>query len=1224
MDSLRAEPHIQSIAEIAYQKCFDAGAAGAVPSKQALVITGESGAGKTWNTKKALAYLAKVGKAESVGGKAPVTERMVNSNVILDAFGNSTMPRNDDSSRFGKLFQVFFDRKSRRVTGAMITPYLLEKGRVVRQAHRERNFHAFYALLAGADAGLQGKLHLLPREQYRFLNRFIPAPPEVPVPGKVYESDSVDDRLLYEVEDANRKTTDSSGAPLMDDAGNFNAINAQLIQAGFTTEERELVWEVISAVLLMGNLDVEGGDGSKNMDAPDAKIGNRELLAHIADLLHIPLAKLEAAFTKKTLHGKKVIVTPLNVKNAINAILTFATNIYNGLFVWLVGKISHELKENMSETKDASVAVLDIFGFEFTPVAQLKPPTLMNSFEQFAINACNERLQNHFVNCVLKSEQEVYKKELNGQTVNIDFEDNKATLCVIRKVGELLDDLTRRDREDDTDLALHAKLMREFDQGGSRASSGKASADADALLWMVDSKRGSTKGYHEKEGYGFHLKHYAADVIYDELGWLNKNKGKLSDDINEAFEASSKGGKPTEFPALFFQEWNAENSAKSTVASSFFSALDQLIHELGECHCQFVRCIKSNRAKVGELYEGALVLNQLRYTGMLDTLLIRRKGYPVRMLHAEWMDAYALLNRDSSASPDSLLSFIKTEAFYKASTKGADESIKIGKTMLLMRDGVARALEVARNIKTRESRITIQAAYFASENAKMYHVKRTIATSFGPWIKGCLERKRFRVMYKDKYEKMERVQMQTLIHSTVMRQSYYELKSRHLMVKDKLIQLQEAHKVVASLHQKHIDGLSARLDIENQNLAKERDTVEKAQAEKLSEHHDKLGKMEAENAKLQKFLKAKQDEVSAQTSSLATVREDAGHRQTVLLQASEAADMQWKQRKEEAEELLSNLRKQPSLLKAESDAKIGEMQRELDTAKALHADEADAVVQKHSSVKDEIKEVEEEYARIKGEGAAQAAENKAKLALLMEEMETIDERHEEEKLALTKSLSSQNWKLSQLRLKEAKAEDEFNNLQQHGAIGTVFGAGSQQREVDVLEAKIDQVRYSLKEKSAEYDHKTTMVHNAMRAENEASAAWEVARIDHAKEVEAIKAQIQKEKDSSLDLEATFEKASKTESYVHRPSRFDVQKEADEVLQMPEPEKPQHFPVLPVYDGTTRVFRERRSRFDPRPETLSTTTAATVSSLYQGELRKWPEGGTAAMDASTLRHTLRLL
>ena len=202
---LRDKPHMFAIAELAFQKCFMDKKNGG--GKQALVITGESGAGKTWNTKKALSYLATVGKCPAKGGRAPVTERMVNSNVILDMFGNATMPRNDDSSRFGKLFQVFFDRSSKQITGAQITPYLLEKGRLIHQAHRERNFHVFYGLLAGADASLKSKLHLLERHQYRYLNRFIPAAPQKFDLGKEYKSDSDADRLLYEVCTPNSNVT---------------------------------------------------------------------------------------------------------------------------------------------------------------------------------------------------------------------------------------------------------------------------------------------------------------------------------------------------------------------------------------------------------------------------------------------------------------------------------------------------------------------------------------------------------------------------------------------------------------------------------------------------------------------------------------------------------------------------------------------------------------------------------------------------------------------------------------------------------------------------------------------------------------------------------------------------------------------------------------------------------------------------------------------------------
>ena len=170
--------------------------------------------------------------------------------------------------------------------------------------------------------------------------------------------------------------------------------------------------------------------------------------------------------------------------------------------------------------------------------------------------------------------------------------------------------------------------------------------------------------------------------------------------------------------------------------------------------------------------------------------------------------------------------------------------------------------------------------------------------------------------------------------------------------------------MVASLHQKHIDGLSAKLDIETKKLAKETEAVEKAQANKLQEHQQTLKKMEAENAKLQQLLKGKQDEVEAQTKALATVRDDAALRQKVLTQASEAADLQWKQRKQQAEELLADLRKQPALLQAENDAKVAAMQAELDKMQAAHAEEADAMIQHHKSIKEEIKAAEDEYASL--------------------------------------------------------------------------------------------------------------------------------------------------------------------------------------------------------------------------------------------------------------------
>jgi len=917
------------------------------------------------------------------------------------------------------------------------------------------------------------------------------------------------------------------GKPYRDDAKEFEKLVSQFKQSGFSDAQVQIVWETVSAVLLMGNINVAGADGSIKGDTAAAVIVDQDLLKKTADLLHISAATLEKAFTKKTLSGAKKIVTDLSVDGAINAIHTFATNIYNGLFVWLVSKISDELHEDSQPASNASVSVLDIFGFEFTPLSQLKPPVSMNSFEQYCINFCNEKLQGHFVDCVLKSEQAVYKSEL-GETVAIDFEDNKPTLQTIKRISRLLDDVTNSGR-DETDLELHEKFAREFD-GGNRSSKKDAESP---VIRMVDALRGhgKEKGYHNKEGYGFVLKHYAAEVVYDELGWLDKNKGKLSEDINDAFEASG-----TEFPGAYFKEYNAHHSANKTVASDFSSALDTLLTELQDCECQFTRCIKSNRAKVKNLYEGALVLNQLRYTGMLDTLIIRRKGYPIRMSHREFLDKFNVLHPDAKNAQD-LLKNIKTLDCYKNNTKGKDESVRIGKTLVLLRDEISRALGVARDAKLLSSAVIIQSVWYACENAKIYKTKREIARHFGPMIKGESERHRFKEVYRDKFEKFERSRIQNFIRATVHRQCFYELKKRYLLQTDKLKELEEAHMAVNSLHQNHIEGLSALLESEKRKLDTEIKNIEDARDKKTAMHEKKLAVIMAENSKKEKEIEAKEKEINAQKEVLNNMQDDSVTKQKVLEQAAVAAELAWKQRTEHAEEKLRTLMAQPPILTKEGEHAVAQAESELAAVNAANASEVEELHRKHDSILDNIKHAEEEYASIKEEGEEQEEKNRQQLSYLQEEMATIDQRHDDEKTRLAKELASQNFKLAALRTKEAQAEDQYNTLQKHGAIG-VFGTAPQQREIDILESKIDQAKYKLKEMTEQYAHKAQMVSAAAKAEKEAAHNWEIAKTAHLREVSKLKTAIAEEQTFSDNLDKKIESVDFAPQ-ARRISRFGV-------------------------------------------------------------------------------------
>jgi myosin heavy subunit len=1224
-------PHIYAVAETAFQQAFKPATGGDKP-KQALVITGESGAGKTFTTKQALAYLAEVGQAEARGGRDPVHIRMVKSNVVLDAFGNATMPRNDDSSRFGKLFKIYFSKQNRHVTGCSIDPYLLEKGRLSKQSHKERNFHVMYQLLSGTDAGQKTEFHLKDWDDYRYLNRFIPPAHEPREAGRKYSSPHQDSDTLM-----GPKLTDED--PEETDPFKFGKLADQFAKAGFNPQEINMIWRVCSCCLLLGELNVVSENGSSALDAPKAQVANMDVLETIANLLYIPPEELVKAATIMTRSGgNKVYVSEYTVGAAISSIRTFAWNLYDGLFNYLVDRLSEDLREDRSE-RDASVAVLDIFGFEFTPTPQLKPPFLMNSFEQFCINLCNEKLQQQFVKCVLKTEQDIYFAEL-GEHVHIDFEDNSANLSAIKNISKLLDDTTNANRQGIKDTDFHDKLASFFEGTGRGRGSSRHAKEDGVVCRMVDTLHGpgKEKKYHNSEGYGFILKHYAAEVLYDELGWLDKNKGKLSEDVISAYKGSIREGAPTHYPATYWAERDAGTSAKSTVVSSFAAALDTLILELNDSTCYFTRCIKSNRAKVGGLYEGALVLNQLRYTGMLDTLVIRRLGYPNRFVHAVFLDRYWLLHRDA---PDlkALVDYLKTTD--TVISNGGADSIRVGTTKVLMRDDVVVALDAWRREKMYDSAVVVQAVYKARQYKLIYAAKREICVQLRPLLKGGLDRKKFRVAYHEKFEKQERHMIQCLINATVHRQTYYLLKKKYEMVQAQLAELWKAHESSTSLHQRYIDGISAKLEKSRRSMAEQLANLQHEQDQKVAAHAAKMATINETNKQLQATLQAKQADLENQRQASDRVSSEGIQKQKDLEQAAAAAELAWKKRREEEESKLADLQAQPALLRAENAAKIAVLKADLEAMQKQCADEEAIISEKHSITQQEIADAAEELALIKEQGEIQERKNKENLAWLQEEMATIDQRHADERENLKKQLASQNWKLAQLRMKEAQAEDQYNTLQRHGAMG-VFGAAPQQREVDILEAKIEQVRETLSAKAAQFDHKMEMVKGAMQAEQDAAAAWDVSKQEHKDKVAALQAAIAAEKKVSTDLEE--QAIHVAPQLTHRTSRFqtrtyeEVTKPAEYILPgAPPPPPPSDLPTSPVkaaarpsrFDsfgpyGSSIDIARATDPVEPQHGVLSTTQAATVSALYTGGLREWPAKGMETMDPTTLRHALRLL
>ncbi|KAH9256443.1 hypothetical protein BASA81_005357 [Batrachochytrium salamandrivorans] len=389
-------PHIFDIAEEAYNSMLIDG------KHQSILISGESGAGKTEATKQCLKFWAKV-----AGSKNKVEEKLIQANPVLEAFGNAKTIRNNNSSRFGKWMEVFFSLTDRSIEGAMITNFLLEKSRLPFQQQGERNFHIFYQILT--DAALVSKYGLLPITANRYTNKGITQP----IKG-------------------------------LDDAAEFKDCQKAMVDLEFTEEEREWLLRVPAAILHLGNVNfaankVGHSDGSKLLDDVSAKM--------VAKLLNVDFEFLQKILISRTITVRgEVSIIPLDEEAARGGCDSLAKGIYSRLFDWLVARCNLALQSDHVATSK-EIGVLDIFGFEIFEV---------NSFEQLCINYCNEKLQQLFNIETFREEEKLYVDE-GIKFVSITFVDSDPVLMMIEQgptgIFPVLDDECKLEGDDQKFLA---------------------------------------------------------------------------------------------------------------------------------------------------------------------------------------------------------------------------------------------------------------------------------------------------------------------------------------------------------------------------------------------------------------------------------------------------------------------------------------------------------------------------------------------------------------------------------------------------------------------------------------------------------------------------------------------------------------------------------------------------------------------------------------------------
>ncbi|KAI7697597.1 Myosin heavy chain [Sarcoptes scabiei] len=638
-------PHIFAVTDGAYRSMLQD------REDQSILCTGESGAGKTENTKKVIQYLAYVASSKPRGGSVSLhtgelEQQLLQANPILEAFGNAKTVKNDNSSRFGKFIRINFDA-SGFIAGANIETYLLEKSRTIRQAVDERSFHIFYQLLNGTHSDQRQEFLLEDVKNYVFLTHGA-----VPVPG-------VDEAIEFK-----------------------NTVQAMQIM-GLNTEELSAIFRVVSAVMLFGNMVFKQERNSDQATLPDNTVAQKT-----SHLLGLNVSDMIKAFLRPKLKVGRDYVTKAQTKEQVeSSVEAIAKACYERMFKWLVHRINRSL--DRTKRQGASfIGILDIAGFEIFE---------LNSFEQLCINYTNEKLQQLFNHTMFVLEQEEYQRE-GIEWKFIDFGlDLQPTIDLIEKpmgVLALLDEECWFPKATDktfvdkliTSHNTHPKFVR---------TDFRANADFSIIH------------------YAGKVDYLASQWLMKNMDPLNENVVQLLQQSSDPFVVQI--WKDAEIVGIGVATLSGDTQFGArtrkgmfrTVSQLYKDQLAKLMNTLRNTNPNFVRCIIPNHEKKAGKIDAPLVLDQLRCNGVLEGIRICRQGFPNRIQFQEFKQRYELLT--PNAIPKGFMDG-KLACEKMISALDLDPNLyRIGQSKIFFRAGVLAQLEEERDMKISDLVINFQA-----------------------------------------------------------------------------------------------------------------------------------------------------------------------------------------------------------------------------------------------------------------------------------------------------------------------------------------------------------------------------------------------------------------------------------------------------------------------------------------------------------------------------------